>query len=165
VNELWFSVGTPALVSIATLIYTVGGRAALARRAIEHDLRIAEMLPAGVGATAMKQMAEERAVLYVSRWVGPQPLSGKQHGVLLGTALGGAVLVWASLQALPLVEENDFFVSVTAIVALIGMAALAAGITTWVTLIFLADASRTRFETLQARHERLRRYLDGTGAE
>lgn len=93
-SEVWLTVGVPAGVALATGVYTTGGRAALARRAIRQELDIASMLPQGNARAGVERMAEDKAVLYAARWIGPQPLGLRQHALFLGATVGGGFITW-----------------------------------------------------------------------
>src|SRR4051812_5667925 len=95
-SDLWFTVGVPATVGVATALYTTGGRGALARRAIKQDLEIAAMLPHGRGREAVERMAEEKAVLYSSRWIGSQTLGIRGHLLHGAVAVAGGLLTWGT---------------------------------------------------------------------
>jgi hypothetical protein len=158
-SDVWFTVGVPATVAVATALYTTGGRAALARRAISQELEIAKMLPEGHGREGVERMAEEKAVLYASRWVGPQPLVAREHLVLLGTAIGGGVLTWLAATMLDNTAGHPWWTSALLLVMFVGMAAAALGTTAWLSLMFMADNAKTRSLTIKTRRERLERRL------
>ena len=158
-SDIWFTVGVPATVGIATALYTTGGRAALARRAIKQELEIAKTLPPGHGRDGVERMAEDKAVLYASRWVGPQPLIARDHIALLGAAVVGSVLTWVAGTLLNVEGRAPWLAPVLLLVMFVGMAAAAVGVTSWLSLMFMADNAKTRMQTIKTRRERLARHL------
>src|SRR4051794_13959500 len=56
--------------AILTTLWSIGGRAALERRAMQQELNIAAALPDGIARSHLNEVAEDRALLYVRRRVG-----------------------------------------------------------------------------------------------
>lgn len=159
-SELWFTVGVPATVGVATALYTTGGRAALARRAIRQELEIAKMLPEGLGQASLERMAGDKAVLYASRWVGPQPLGARDHLILLGTATAGFIVAWLGGALVASISGDRWLTAILLLFVLVGMAAAAGGAVSWLSLMWMADNAKTRTQTIRIRRERLARHLE-----
>ena len=120
--------------------------------------------PSGHGRECVERMAEDKAVLYASRWVGPQPLGAREHLVLLGTAIAGAVLTWVTGTLLGNETGHAWLTPVLLLVMFVGMAAAAIGATSWLSLMFMADNAKTRTQTIKTRRERLERHLRSPAA-
>jgi len=58
------------VAAILTTFWSVGGRAAVERRAMQPELEIAAGLPEGLARSHLTKVAEDRALLYVRRRVG-----------------------------------------------------------------------------------------------
>lgn len=158
-SDLWFTVGVPATVAVVTGVYTTGGRAALARRAIRQELEIAAMLPVGQGQAGVERMAEEKAVLYAARWIGPQPLSLRQHTLLVGAAIAGGLMTWSAASLLEESDGNAWWSTYLLLWWFAGLALSALGLTWWISLIVMADNAKTRASTVRLRRERIVRHL------
>jgi hypothetical protein len=160
-SDVWLTVGVPATVAIATGLYTTGGRAALARRAIRQELEVAAMLPQGQGRAAIERMAEEKTVLYASRWIGPQPLGLRHHALLVGAAVVGGLSTWIAANLLDRASGHAWLSSYLLVWMLSGLAAMALSLTSWISLIVMADNAKTRATTIRGRRERVERHLRG----
>jgi hypothetical protein len=159
-SDLWFTVGVPATVAVATALYTAGGRAALARRAIMQELEIAKMLPDSKGRDILNRMAEEKSVLYASRWIGPQPLSPRDHVVWLSIVLVGSVVTWSAGKVLAHESGHPWISSGLLLVMFFAMAAAAAGVASWISLMWMADNAKTRTQIIRSREDRVERHLN-----
>lgn len=162
-SDMWFTVGVPATVGVATALYTTGGRGALARRAIKQDLEIAAMLPPGRGREAIERMAEEKAVLYSARWIGPQKLSLRSHLHMGAVAVAGGLLTWGATSFAEEAAGHIWATSVLLLVMLVGMGAFAVAVVSWLSLVFMVDSATTRRDTVKLRRSRLEGYLSDPG--
>lgn len=158
-SEVWLSVGVPAAVAITTGLYTTGGRAALARRALRQELEIAAMLPEGNSRAAVERMAQDRAVLYASRWIGPQPLTLRQHVLLLGAAITGGFITWSGAGLRERAEGHSWLAPYLLVWMVSGIGLTALGLTMWISLSVTADNAKTRAETIRLRRQRVERRL------
>ncbi len=164
-SDQWFTVGVPAAVAVVVALYTTGGRAALARRAIRQDLEIATGLPSGIARQALERMAEDRALLYASRWVGPQTPGPRQHLILGGIAAAGvAVTVFANWLG-EVAGSSAVLGAVSLLVLLLGLSSTLAAVATWTGLMFLADSARTRQDSVESGRKRIQRQLDSAATE
>jgi hypothetical protein len=161
-SEVWLTVGVPAVVAIATGIYTTGGRAALARRAIRQELEIAALLPEGQGRAGVERMAEEKAVLYASRWIGPQPLRRHDHARLLGAVVGGGLMTWSGSALYDRVDGHAWLGVYLLAWMVSGIALTALGLTLWVSLSVMADNAAARASTIEVRRQRVERHLSAS---
>ncbi len=159
--DLWITVGVPAVVAVATALYTTGGRAALSRRAIQQDLQIARALPAGPAREAAARMAEERTVLYAGRWVGPKKPTLRLHLLHLAFSGGGLLLAWGGGWISDAVEGNLFLASVSLLLVVIGLGAAVGVFVAWSVLIVTSDNAQTRADSISRGRQRLKRHLDG----
>jgi hypothetical protein len=162
-SDLWFTVGVPATVGVATALYTTGGHGALARRAIKQDLEIAAMLPPGRGREAVERMAEEKAVLYSARWIGPQTLSLRSHLHMGAVAVAGGLLTWGAASLADQAAGRIWITSALLLTMLVGMAALVVAVVSWLSLVFMADNAKTRRDTVKVRRSRVDRYRSQPG--
>lgn len=159
-RDQWFTVGVPATVAVVVALYTTGGRAALARRAIKQDLEIASGLPAGTARRALERIAEDKAVLYASRWVGPQAPGLRLHLVLGAVAAVGVTVTSVASWLGDAAGSNPVLSAVSLLLLLLGLSSTVAAIATWAGLMFMADNARTRQESVESGRERVQRQLD-----
>jgi hypothetical protein len=159
-SNQWFTVGVPAAVAVVVALYTTGGRAALARRAIKQELEIASGLPTGTARQALERIAEDKAVLYASRWVGPQTPGLRQHLILGAVAVAGVAVTsvanWLGDEA----GSSPVLSAVSLLLLLLGLSSTLAAIVTWTVQMFMADNARTRQESVELGRERVQRQLD-----
>lgn len=160
ISDQWFTVGVPATVAVVVALYTTGGRAALARRAIKQDLEIASGLPAGTARQALERIAEDKAVLYASRWVGPQAPGLRQHLILGAVAVVGVTVTSVASWLGDAAGSNPVLSAVSLLLLLLGLSSTVAAIATWAGLMFMADNARTRQESVESGRERVQRQLD-----
>lgn len=158
-SEVWLTVGIPAAVALATGVYTTGGRAALARRAIRQELEIASMLPVGDARASVERVAQDKAVLYASRWIGPQPLGFRQHGFFLSVTAAGGLITWLAGVLRGRISDHPWLDVYLLVWMVSGIALTTLGLTLWVSLGVMADNAKTRAETVRTRRERVRRHL------
>ena len=62
-GSAWIAIGT----AVFGALWTSGGRAALQRRVIQHELELSDLLIEGHLKDAMRQQAENRAAIYLAR--------------------------------------------------------------------------------------------------
>lgn len=157
-STLWLTVGVPATAAIGTTIYTSGGWAALARKAMREELEIAKSLPAGDGRKALERIAEERAILYSARWFGPKHHSLRQHGLLIG-----AFFVFGALSRVAAEDGSRPIVGWVATVQLLGSVACLGlavmSLATWVSTVVLAEIANARTERIAERTDRVKERL------
>lgn len=150
----------PATVGVATALYATGGRSTLARRAIKQDLEIADLLPEGTARKVIERVAEEKAMIYAARWVGPQALSLRGHCFLAGTGALCAAMTSGAAQFVDDAAGHTWVVSVLVLVMLAGLTGLALAIAMWGSLMVMADNARTRAATVRVRRARVEAYLN-----
>ncbi|WP_156392057.1 MULTISPECIES: hypothetical protein [unclassified Nocardioides] len=158
-SDLWLTVGVPATVGVATALYATGGRGALARRAIKQDLEIAKLLPEGTARKVLERVAEEKAIIYGSRWVGPQALTRRGHMYLAGTAVVGAAMTWGAARFVDDAAGHLWAASVLVLAMLAGLTGLALAIALWGSLMVTADNARTRASTVEVRRARVEAFV------
>lgn len=162
-SEPWFGVVVPATVGVATAIYATGGRAALARRAIKQELEIAQLMPEGAPRDALERVAQEKAVLYASRWIGPQPLRPRGHLAFLALAVVGFGAAWVASHFADVAGDHGWIEAFLSLALVLGLSAFTMAIIGWGVLVWTADNAKTRADTVAARKARVDSFLaDGT---
>lgn len=157
-SDVWFTVATPAMVGAATVLYTAGGRAALARRAIKEELDIVSLLPKGVERGALERIARERTLLYALRWIGPQRLSLRHHLVLGGIGFVGALGTWVAAHLTGRASGHLWAETPFLLIMLLGLSGMAFTAVAWVALVAAAENATTRAETVSAARRRSERW-------
>lgn len=128
-----------------------------------QELEIASMLPQGNGRAGVERMAEDKALLYASRWIGPQPLGLRQHALLLGTAIAGGFVTWSAGALRDHVSEPAWLGVYLFLWMVSGLELTTLGLTLWISLTVMADNAKIRAETIHVRRQRVERHLLNRG--
>lgn len=160
----WLKFGLPVVITVVTVLWTTGGRAALLRRAIAQELEAAEKLPAGPEKDALHEVARARTMVYVGRWVGREPLSVKR-----GLTLGAVAI---AIVAVSLVLSQSLLVKVSppifVVVGVLSVALLTIGLSLLAALavaVVSASTASSRAETAKEQRERAEKFLAERQAE
>ncbi|MBM9458863.1 hypothetical protein JK386_03040 [Nocardioides sp. zg-536] len=97
--EIWVALG----VAVLSAFWTSGGRAALQRRVIQHELELASQLYDGMLKKKMRQSAEDRAAVYLARGLPSDDSLGVLGRILAPVAAGALLLSGLSAINEPLV--------------------------------------------------------------
>jgi len=155
--------GLSIVAVVGTAIYNTGGRGALERRVMRQELEVAALLPAGQERDLMEQTARDRAAAYVSRRLGEEPFTPRQHAVLLGfTALSalvgycGAILSRTPAPNTPIPRALD---SLAVLMMLMGFIFAATGFTAWLSRVVIAHRTRGRRLSVAAHKEKITEHI------